>query len=380
MAKHPRVVGFSIAVILGAGIAYFVYGQYRHAPAANDGALRIGVVLPLSGSMAEYGDNARSGLLLAESELAGKGIKLDLIVQDTKDAPEGTVTSVKRLIDSYGVKYIIGGLTSAGVLAAAPYAQQRGVLFFTPAASAPGIPEIGDLVFRNWQSDTALAAMFGAAAADRLTLRHVAVLSVSNDYGKTNSTTFAATFSARGGQVLLQRSFPQNVTDFRDLITTVRAMNGLDSILLIAYPDDYRALFGETKAQGLKGVQILTSDTFFSPRMLADLGTAAEGTVCAVAAKPGPDYQPRKEFIAAYKARFGKDPGLVSDTAYDALRLVVAGVRGSNGDPHGVASWLHALRGYPGAAGLTTFTSTGDFEGGMSLFRVHDGNFVELKP
>ncbi|HET7200954.1 MAG TPA: penicillin-binding protein activator [Burkholderiales bacterium] len=381
MAKRIVVTVVVCLAVVIVGFLVFRAGHgpsSKGAPATGSQVIKIGVVLPLSGSMAEYGNNGRDGLLLAKEDLAREGVDADLLIQDSKDVPEGTVTSVKRLIDVDGVKYIIGGLTSAGVLAAAPYAQQKGVLFFTPAASAPGIPEIGDLVFRNWQSDTALATMFGKAAFEKLKLRNVAILSVSNDYGNTNSATFASSFKAAGGQVALQRSFPQGTTDFRDLVTKVRALSGIDSLLIIAYPDEYRAAFGEIKAQSLKGAQLLTSDTLYSPQMLADLGSAAEGTVCAVAAKPGEDYEPRKKFIAAYKARFGKDVGLVSDTAYDALRLVVSGIRATDGAPKSVSRWLLAQRDYPGVAGKTTFTPTGDFQGGMTLYRVQGGKFVEI--
>ena len=146
-------IGIAALVALAA-VAFFVFNRPQ-----NTEAVRIGVVLPLSGSMAEYGDNGRNGLTLAQEELsrdaAMRGV--ELIYQDSGDTPEGSVTAVRRLIDVEGVQYIIGGLTSSGTLAAAPYAQERGVLFFTPAASAPGIPEIGDMVFRNWPADDTIA-------------------------------------------------------------------------------------------------------------------------------------------------------------------------------------------------------------------------------
>ncbi|MGB9620757.1 MAG: ABC transporter substrate-binding protein, partial [Armatimonadota bacterium] len=82
-------------------------------------AVLIGVALPLSGTMAEYGQNAREGLILASEELLRRPEmkKFQLIYQDTKDAPQDTVDAVRRLIDVYGVRFIIGGLTSSGVLA-----------------------------------------------------------------------------------------------------------------------------------------------------------------------------------------------------------------------------------------------------------------------
>ncbi len=378
MSRRILIVLAVVLVVIVGGYAY-LKGARKEAPQAN-GALQIGIVLPLSGSMAEYGDNGRKGLLLAKDELAKSGVAVDLLIQDTKESPEDTVTAVRRLIDANGVKFIIGGLTSSGTLAAAPYAQQKGVLFFSPAASAPGIPEIGDLIFRNWQSDSALADKYGAFAASSLGLRKIAIVSISNDYGKTNSETFEKSFSKDGGQVLFRKSFPQGSTNFRDVVTSLRGVAGLDSVFLVGYPDEYRALFGEMKRQGVKDIKVLVSDTFYSPSMPKDIGETSEGVICAAASKPDNSYPARRQFIDAYKLRYKKDPGLVSDTAYDALKLVVQGVRETDGTPKGVSKWLLAQKNYPGAAGPTTFTPSGDFEGGMTVYRVEKGQFIPVRP
>jgi branched-chain amino acid transport system substrate-binding protein len=336
----------------------------------------IGVVLPLSGSMAEYGENGRNGLTLASEEMSRDNScgNIKLIYQDSGNTPPETVNAVRRLVDVDRVRYIIGGLTSSGVLAALPVAKERGVLFFTPAASAPGIPD-GQLVFRNWPSDDALATMFGKAAFEKLGVKNVAILHVSNDYGKTNADAFSAAFKAAGGNVLMVHAFPQGTTDFKNLITQVRSLQNLDKLFIIAYPDEYKGLFQEIGIQKLNKGGVLASDTFYSPELLSQLGQLAEGTVVATAAKPGEDYEPRRRFIQAYKDRFKKEPGLVSDTAYDAYHIICRGIKETDGTPQAVAQWLHRLKDYQGAAGVLNFTETGDVKGDLALFQVVNGKF-----
>ncbi|MEO6324578.1 MAG: penicillin-binding protein activator [Thermoanaerobaculia bacterium] len=387
MTKRNLGVAFSAVVIFFlAGVLLFRKPSPVTAPPMPQAAqaeLRIGVVLPFSGSMAEYGQNAKEGLLLASEELKRdtSAPKLTLIFQDTTDNPTGTVDAVKRLIDVDRAKYIIGGLTSTGVLNAAPYAQQSGVLFFTPAASAPGIPDIGNLIFRNWPSDDLIARLFGDAAFRRIGARSLALYHVSNDYGTTNANVFKAAFSAAGGRVSLERSFTQGTTDFRQLVTQLRAEKGIDTVFLIAYPDEYRAAFRELSKQGVGRLRILVSDTFYSPQLGEELAEPAEGAFCAVASKPGDDYLPRKRFREAYRLMFRdangkqKEPGLASDTAYDALKLVVAGIRATDGTPTAVSAWLLNQRDYEGAVGKTTFTTSGDFVGSLSVFRLKMGKF-----
>ena len=346
-------------------------------------SLRVGVVLPLSGGMAEFGENARNGLVLAQEELARDGFQIELVVQNSEDVSDGTVAAVRRLVDVESVQFIIGGLTSSGVLAAAPYAQKKGVLFFTPAASAPGIPEIGSLVLRNWPSDTALASLYGAWGYESLGARAVKILHVSNDYGKTNATAFKTRFEELGGKVTMVSAFPQGESDFRNALTELRAGGPSDAVMVIAYPDEYRGIFQALNSQPLGGM-LLATDTFYTPELLTQIGPASEGVYCAAASKPGDDYAPRKEYYRKYRQRFtisdGKprEPGLVSDTAYDALHLIADGVRVTDGSPTAVSDWLLKLRNYQGAVGPTQFTATGDFESGLSVFRVQRGSFVQV--
>jgi branched-chain amino acid transport system substrate-binding protein len=367
----------SFLALVGAAVASAGIGlTYRTIAAPQP--VKIGIVLPLSGSMAEYGANGRDGLILAQEQLAKQpGMpKLQLLYQDTRNAPQDTVSAVRRLIDVDRTRFLIGGLTSSGVLAAESYPKQKGVLFFSPAASAPGIPD-GKLVFRNWPSDDAIARKFGDEMYKR-GARRVAIASVSNDYGATNSKGFAAAFEARGGAVPFKRTFPQGTTDFKTLVTELAALSGVDHVYVVAYPDEYRAFFQELAQSALKPGMVLVSDTFYSPTFINEVGPITEGVVCAVAAKPGDDYAPRKKFIDAYKARFHKAPGLVSDTAYDALNLVAAGITKGGGTPAGVAKYLHSRRNYPGAAGPTTFTADGDVNGALALYQVKGGRFVRI--
>lgn len=337
------------------------------------GTINIGVVLPLTGSMAEYGQNGRDGITLASEEIATQhGVRsaLRLIYQDSKDAPQETVNAVHRLVDVDSVSFVIGGLTSSGVLAAAPYAQQRGVLFFTPAASAPGIPEIGDLVFRNWPSDDALATQFGDAAFRRLGVRSIAILHVSNAYGTTNAGAFAKAFRAAGGTVELTRAFPQGTTDFRTLITEVSNVRGLGKVLVIAYPDEYRGFFQALARSRVPRGSVLASDTFYSPALVGELGEVAEGTIFGVAAKPDSGYAPRQRFINEFRSRFNRDPGLVSDNAYDALHLIATAIYSTDGTPRAVARWLSSVKDYQGAVGPLTFTASRDVPATLALFEV----------
>ncbi|HXH38536.1 MAG TPA: penicillin-binding protein activator [Thermoanaerobaculia bacterium] len=373
MSHLRRFVAFWLPAVVLFGLVLF--------SCRREQGVRIGVALPLSGSMAEYGQNARNGVELAVEDLQKlrDAPRLTILYQDTKDAPQETVDAVRRLVDVQNVHFIVGGLTSSGVLAAAPYAQAHGALFFTPAASAPGIPEIGPLVFRNWPGDNAIAAQFGAAAVKRLRASRVAILYVNNDYGKVNADAFATALRSNGGRIIVARAFAQGNTDFRTLLAATQSAGSIDKLFVIAYPDEYRALFqqlGDTAPSSL-----LVSDTFYSPALLHELAGRADGVICAVAAKPGANYAPRQTFITKYRNRFAKEPGLVADTAYDAVRILADAIQHTDGSPSTVANWMLAnVKDYQGVAGPTTFSATGDVAGSLALYEVRGGQFRPVSP
>lgn len=379
-----KKLALTIGVLLTVSVAVLLWFKLT----GKAGEVRIGVALPLTGNMAEYGTNGKEGLTLALEELSRQPEmpKFTLLYQDTKETPQETVNAVRRLIDYEGVQYIIGGLTSSGVLAAAPYAQKQGVIFFSPAASAPGIPEIGNMIFRNWPGDDTISRQFGEAIYQS-GVREIAILHVANDYGKTNADGFTAGFQAAGGKVILSRAFAQGSTDFKSLTVQLAGLPRKTKTFVIGYPDEYRSFFQELTNTTLSPDDILTSDTFYSPNLLAELGQLVNGVKCAVASKPGDDYQPRQAFISAYSARFQtpkgqpKQPGLVSDTAYDALKLLALAISQTGGEPAEVSDFLLAkIINYPGAIGPTSFTKEGDIQGEMSLYQVENGHFLPWTP
>ena len=56
---------------------------------------------------------------------------------------------------------------------------------------------------------------------------------------------FSSAFEGEGGVVALKRSFPQGTTDFRTVVTEMARVANFDRLLVIAYPDEYRAFFQE---------------------------------------------------------------------------------------------------------------------------------------
>lgn len=373
-------LGFFLLIVLGCG-------REERGRTEQADPIRIGVFLPLTGQMQPYGINAQEGLALALEEVnANGGIggrPVQIHTADDKGEQVETLNAVKLLVERQGVRFLIGGLTSSGTMDAAAYAKEKEVLLFSPAASHPDIPKTGfPFFFRNWQSD----ALAGEAAArftrSELKATRVAIVYVSNAYGHGQRDAFAKEFEALGGKVTIQKGFEQNdLSVIRSLLTAVKS-DAPDAVFMPAYPKEYQEILLQAANLDLRVPKIAT-DTFDDRTLIEGAKDAAEGVYYTVAAAADPEYRKARDFGEKYRRRFKtsagqpKDPGLVSDTAYDALHLVVNAIKAVGPHPAKVADALRSQAAYEGASGITTFTETGDIvkpivvmlvKGGKSIF------------
>ena len=332
--------------------------------------IQIGVFLSLTGEMQPYGINAQNGLTLAEEEINARGgiqgRHIELVVVDDRGSQRDTLEAVKQLIDRRKLKIVIGGLTSSGMRVTERRMQRKGRCCCSLPPPAPDIPQVGTPYFvRNWQSDTIAAEAAATFARNELKAKKASIIYVNNAYGQGLYKGFRDRFAALQGVIVLERGFPQgDTTTIRTLLTAAIAAQP-DVLFVPAYPVEYREVLHQAKNLKLS-LPIIATDTFDDPGLIASLKDEAEGVHYVVAAPTQPDYEPAAEFRKKYSARFAeangspKQPGLASDTSYDALHLVADAIASHGEDPLAVAQAIRARKDYPGAAGITNFTEMGD--------------------
>jgi urea transport system substrate-binding protein len=96
-----------------------------HAPGARSAEpIKIGAVLPFSGGVELYGEQARLGIDLAVKEInAGGGIlgrPVEVIYEDDKTDPDAALQATRKLMERDGVLAVVGPITSRNLNAIAP--------------------------------------------------------------------------------------------------------------------------------------------------------------------------------------------------------------------------------------------------------------------
>jgi len=139
-----------IVVIIG-----IWYGVSRKP--AEEEPIKIGAVLPLTGTESSWGADAKEGIELAVEEINSRGgiknKKIEIIYEDGQCKPEPAVTAAQKLINVDRVSVIIGEICSSATLAIAPITETAKVVLISPGSASPKITEAGDFIFRNWITD-----------------------------------------------------------------------------------------------------------------------------------------------------------------------------------------------------------------------------------
>lgn len=347
-----------ISSILLASLMVFSIGCAKK----EEKEIKIGVVLPLTGSAAVWGENSKMGLEIALEEVnsAGgvKGKKVNLIIEDSQSDSAKAVSALQKLISTDKVSVVIGDIASSSVLAMAPIAEKAKVILLSPGASNPDISEAGEYIFRNWQSDALEGEVDAKYAYEKLGWINIAILYVSNAYGTGLKKVFEESFQKLGGKIIASESFEQGATDMRPQLNKIRNLK-IDAIYMPGYPPEMAILLRQAKEMGIK-IPFLSVQAFDDPKILETAKGAAEGVIFSVPKPPDPSNSVVKNFIDKYKQKFSRDPGVTSDTGYDALKIIVWAMNQGGTSAEEVRQQLLTLKDFPGAAGLTTFDKNGD--------------------
>ena len=120
-------------------------------PAYAATKLKIGLILPMSGYLAEIGQDDRRGATLAERVLPGMGYEpFEIVLGDSESKPEIARAVAEKLVND-GCHVLVGAFDSGQTIAAVQVAEQKGIPFIVHIGAAPQITESGyKWVVRNF--------------------------------------------------------------------------------------------------------------------------------------------------------------------------------------------------------------------------------------
>lgn len=349
------------------------------------GPIRIGIVTPISGSLARFGQAHLQGydIALQETNAAGGvlGRPLKLIFEDDESVPEQAAAAVEKLAIDDQVPLIIGAYSSSATLLAAGMAERYQVPLIVPTAAADEITRQGyRWIFRiaapsQIYTQTILDFMDQVDSPQRL-----AIVFENTSFGTSVAEAAERQARARGIAVVAYQAYRTGADDFRSLLEEVKAGRP-DAVLFVSYLRDAVALMTQSRAVDLNPSMFAAAGAGFSlPDFPQLAGPAAEYTISVTQWTPDAQWSGVADFARRFEEKYGYPPQYHSAEAYTALLLAADALRRA-----GTPSRL-ALRDALRATNLTTifgdirFDERGQNHHPMLVTQIIDGQFVTVYP
>ncbi len=300
-------------------------------PAIADNQLRIGFLSTLSGGTGIFGKHQKHGFDLAVEQLGGKvgGLETKIIYGDDQRKPDVGLQVVTRMIKKDKVHFIAGVVWS-NVLMAIQKSVTRAEVFLvsTNAGASPMAGKLCNPYFfsTSWQNDQAPEAMGKLLQEEGV--KDVFMIAPNYQAGKDVLIGFQRLYK---GNIKGRTLTKLGATDYQPEISKIRAAKPGAVFAFLPGPMGI-AFMKQWAAAGVKGSIPLYTSYVVDYLTLPALGEDAMGTYHTNYWRPDSDVPENKNFVAAYKKKYGYMPSHFSAQAYDAPFLFDSAIRAAGGD------------------------------------------------
>ncbi len=250
------ILNLNRRVLMGAFAALAISLSVSMPVDAQNGPIKIGLLVPFSGSGGPYGKEeeaaARAAVDIVNDAGGVFGRKLALVGADDESQPTDGVSVTRKLIDVDGVVAISGVWSSAVALAVKPITIDRGVLL-TVNGSADEITQGANkgLVWRFQTNGKAWGDAFGKAML-KDGVKRASVLVLQTPFTLSTIKPFEDTFTAGGGKVIQNIPFNPNQPSYRVEVEKVLQDNP-EAVFVAAYVNELSAIVKEAYRNGYEG-------------------------------------------------------------------------------------------------------------------------------
>jgi branched-chain amino acid transport system substrate-binding protein len=340
---HPFTATRRVGLAAIAAAAMLAAGP---ALAQAGGKIKVGLMLPATGTFAALGTAIENGFRLYITEQGGKlaGREIEFVKVDDESDPAKATDNVNKLVKRDNVDVIIGTVHSGVAMAMARVAKDSGTLLIVPNAGADAVtgpmcaPNIFRSSFSNWQPGYAM----GEAVAKR---GHKNVVTITWKYaaGDESVKGFKDGFEKSGGKVTKELSLPFPNVEFQALLTEIAAAKP-DAVYTFFAGGGAVKFVKDYAAAGLKRSIPLYGAGFLTDGTLEAQGADADGIFTALHYGDSLDNPRDKAFRLNYAKTFKLQPDVYAVQGYDAAQMLAIGLNAVKGDISKKNEFAEAVR------------------------------------
>ena len=362
---NKTILWVIIAVIVVGGVWYLTSRE-----SAEEGVIKIGAMLVLSGDGAAWGQASQRAIELAVKEANEKGgvngREIEMVYEDTQGVVSNAVSAYEKLTKIDKVEVIIGPNLQTEVSAIAPLTYRDKFPIVTPSyAPISNRPNPRNPLL-IWLDPTIEAEQMAEYVYDQ-GMRTVSVLGTQDSWEKEVSTAFADKFELLGG-----------VVNFKDLLKTDET--NVRTVAFKAIKDSPDAIFLGTYYQFLNLTRVLKELGFQGQVYSIEIDEylANESRVFSSGLRfISPDLY-RESFRGMYEEEYGEKSNIPAGQSYDAMNILISLLK-ENSTREEILEAMRNFKEYVGVSGVITMTEDHKTFLPTAIFELQDGVISKIQ-
>ncbi len=308
--KHQGIKRLALLACIASALA-------GGAGSAAADELKVGVEIPLTGSLARVGSGMQEGINVAAdvfNKTNGKH-KIKLVTIDDESAPAKAIAAVEKLAGE-GVLAITGGYGSNNIAPAADAAGKAGLVYMTSGGVDDNLVNSGRKNFFRINNVAGYQkAMVGLL--DDMNARSVSIVYSTKEATAALAKDLEKAWGAKGLKVT-SHAFDPAISDFKPIVNKIKLQDKPEVIAMIGYENDYVGILRAARVlkpavKAMVGVWSLAT-----PKMAQDFPDLVPN-VYGTALLPYPAQfttADGKLFEETYRRLYKKDPDYLGQFGY----------------------------------------------------------------
>lgn len=354
---------------------------------AADLTLKLGSLLPSSGSLAFLGPPMYAGVGLATQEIndAAAGITVEMNSQDEGDSDTKAYETSITTLQNAGVAGIVGAAASGVSKIILDGNVSKGIITISPSNTSPDFTKLAEdgvtkgLYFRTAPSDLLQGEVLGNLMAqdNRKTL---GIIFQNDPYGTGLRDAIQNTFEQAGGEVVATAGFNVGDSQFDAQVETIKAQNP-DAVAIVSF-EQFRTI-----APLLVNAGISADKFYMVDGNVSNYGTSGEGSIPvslegAQGTRPGPaltdDFTERLQTYWTGEGNAEIKDFTYAAESYDAVVLMaLASLAAQSTDGADIAAKMQEVSGGSGdGTACTSFAECAKIinDGGTADYNGYSGD------
>ena len=359
---------------------------------SDSDTIKIGVIGPLTGETAIFGDMlTQTVTLLAEQKNAEGGLlgkQIEVKIYDNRDDTVETTNAARKAIQNDGVCAFIGTDSSSTTIALVDVASENEIPVITSIASNTKVTMTDDGQVRPWAfraclSDPQSGQILGQYAVNECGYKKIAIIyDIGSDFSIGVTQQFTENVEKSGGEIICTEAYNTGDVDYRAVLTKIKNSGDFDAIYIAAgYYKQIGLIANQARELGIDQ-PILTTEGAMSQDIFNIAGKSLKGAIfnCTIDLNTDEVDGIRADF----KERWGYDPaenlGPDCYLAYDAFTLLTSAIeKAGSSDPSAIRDALESTTSIQGLTCEITFDpETHMVYREVPIIQIGDSEFIQL--